>query len=103
MLLIHELLEKYSLKKGPGGFKGPQSELAEVIENVIVLMEPVQQKGETELEFYERIKKRFKYWLGRTRHLNPYDIFAMLSQAKGGKNPQALFNYLLKKSKLCKK
>ena len=51
----------------------------------------------------ERIKKKrsrlMKYWLGRTKHLEPPQIHAMISQAKKGRNPQALFNYLLGTSK----
>ena len=40
---------------------------------------------------------RFKYWLGRTRKITPARIFENMSRSKGSKNPQALFNWFLKK------
>lgn len=45
----------------------------------------------------KRISQRMKYWLGRTRKLNADQLYRMMRQAKEGKNPPALFNYLLKK------
>lgn len=42
--------------------------------------------------------KRFKYWLGRTRKLSASDIYIMMRKANDGKNPPALFNWLLKKN-----
>lgn len=59
------------------------SERANVIEQVIALMG-------------EKDNRRFKYWLGRTRRLSPGDIFGLIKQAGEGKNPPALFNWLLK-------
>lgn len=44
----------------------------------------------------KRINTRMKYWLGRTRKVQPGDLYAMMKAAKEGKNPQALFNHLLK-------
>ena len=44
-------------------------------------------------------EKNFKKWLGLTRHLSPSGIYSLMSQAKEGKKPQALFNYLLKKTR----
>lgn len=42
--------------------------------------------------------KRFKYWLGRTRKRSPGDLYGMMKRAQEGKNPRALFNYLLKQA-----
>lgn len=39
-----------------------------------------------------------KYWLGRTRHLSPNDILDTIRQAKEGREPKKLFNWLLKQS-----
>jgi len=44
-----------------------------------------------------RINKRIKYWLGRTRKVPADEIYNMMRKAKDGKQPQALFNWLLKK------
>lgn len=41
--------------------------------------------------------KRMGYWLGRTKKIDPDRIYQLMRQAKEGKNPQALFNWLLKK------
>ena len=43
-----------------------------------------------------RLNKRIKYWLGRTRKIPAGEIYALMKQAKEGKNPQALFNWLIK-------
>lgn len=47
----------------------------------------------------EVYNRRFRYWLGRTKHLAPNDIRDMVKQARTGKNDQALFEYLLKQTK----
>lgn len=52
---------------------------------------------ETEPEYEARIKRRFKYWLGRTRRLTPPEIYRLVRAAKDGAKPPALFNFLLKK------
>jgi hypothetical protein len=40
---------------------------------------------------------RFGYWLGRTRQIQPDKLHVMMKRCrKDAKNPQALFNYLLK-------
>ena len=44
-------------------------------------------------------KTRIKYWLGRTREYTPGDIHGLIKQAKEGRNPPALFNWLLKNRK----
>jgi len=44
----------------------------------------------------QRLNKRIKYWLGRTRKIPADGIYRLMRQAREGKNPQALFNYLLK-------
>lgn len=41
--------------------------------------------------------KKFAYWCGRLRKLPPQEIFGLISRAKEGRNPKALFNFLLKK------
>lgn len=41
-------------------------------------------------------KKRFAYWCGRLRGINPQLISLMAAKAKDGRNPAALFNWLLK-------
>jgi hypothetical protein len=47
-------------------------------------------------EYTKRQHRRFKYWLGRTRRLAPGAIFGLIKRAREGKNPPALFNWLLK-------
>lgn len=49
--------------------------------------------------FMENNTLRFKYWLGRTRHLKPGEIYDLIKQSEKNETPQRLFNYLLKKSK----
>ena len=41
-------------------------------------------------------KKRFAYWCGRLRGINPQLISLMAAKAKDGRNPAALFNWLLR-------
>ena len=78
--LIKESEELFSKKKGAN------HERAEMIEQLVVFM------GESVSD-----SSRFKYWLGRTRKLKPQEIYALMRKAREGKNPQALFNWLLKK------
>lgn len=52
------------------------------------------------LDLMSEDTKRFRYWLGRTKHLSPNQIYLMLKQAKQGKEtPHILFQWLLKKSR----
>lgn len=44
----------------------------------------------------QRLNKRIKYWLGRTRKIPANQIYDLMKQAKDGKNPRALFNWLIK-------
>lgn len=44
----------------------------------------------------KRLNMRMKYWLGRTRKLEPGQIYALMRKAKEGRNSAALFNWLLK-------
>lgn len=97
MLCISEILKKidptFSKK-----WSGPNSPRAERIEQLLSLMgEDRKLEQESDEQYAQRIGKRFKYWLGRTRKYSPDEIFAMLRQARSGKNPGALFNYLIKK------
>lgn len=46
--------------------------------------------------------RRFKYWLGRTRAMNPERIHALLRDCEGASNPPALFNWYLKNEKSTK-
>lgn len=41
--------------------------------------------------------KRFGYWCGRTKKIEPARIFEMISESKEGRNPQALFQWSLKR------
>lgn len=75
---ISELLASRSTPK-----KGPNSERADVVEQLCAFM------GED--------TKRMKYWLGRTRKLDPQRIYQLMGEAKQGDRPRALFNFLLKK------
>src|SRR4030042_3745468 len=97
MLGITEILKKYDptfQKK----WSGPNSIRAERIEQLLSFMgENRKLEAEKEKEYAERLGRRFKYWLGRTKHLSPGGIFMFMKQAKDGRNPQSLFNYLLKK------
>lgn len=40
--------------------------------------------------------KRFGYWCGRTKKIEPEKLFEMMSESKEGNNPQALFQWKLK-------
>jgi len=97
MKTIQELLqareEKPKSKKG-----GINSKRSYVVGNLIEFMrENLQGRYETPEQLKARLNTRMKYWLGRTRNQTPEDIERMMSQAKTGKNPQKLFNWLLKK------
>lgn len=73
---------------GRSGKKLPNSERAEAVEILLAFM------GEAaDSEAYGR---RFKYWIGRTKHFRPHEIHDLVRLAKDGKNPRAMFNYLLK-------
>lgn len=65
----------------------PNSERAEMIGQLLEFMNE------------EYTQRRFQYWLGRTKHLSPSEIYIMMRQARDGHTPPALFQYLLKKSK----
>lgn len=78
---ISDLLGKYlTPKKG-----APTSEWAAAIEEVLM--------------FLKEDKARFPYWCGRLRHMEPNDILDLIKAAKQGKNPPALFQWLLKEQK----
>ncbi len=52
-------------------------------------------------EQVENNSARYKFWLGRTRHLSVEQIYLMIKEAKRAKEtPHILFQYLLKKSKI---
>lgn len=70
-------------KPGQRKQRGPNSARADAVERLCVFM------GEDP-------NGSMKYWLGRTKNLSPSDIHDMMKQANDGKNPRALFNYLLK-------
>ena len=61
--------------------KGPNHERAAVVEELVAFM------GEQ--------NDRMPYWLGRTRKLSPSRIYQLISKAKEGKKPRALFQHLL--------
>lgn len=63
--------------------KVPNSARAEITEQVCTFMD-----GDN---------KRFKYWLGRTKEYTPSALYDIMKKAKEGKNPQALFNWNIKK------
>jgi hypothetical protein len=107
MKTLREHLGKYSkpIEKTQGGIT---SQRADIVAKLIFFMgEDQTLKEEKELEGRKpgagkeakrkRISMRMKYWLGRTRNLFPGDIYKLMRQAKEGKNPPALFNYLLKR------
>lgn len=97
---------------------GINSRRAELVLEIMNLMHEhtrdalLKNANKRELAEYEQVKdnpddlrawsrkvynRRFKYWLGRTRRLHPENIDILVKQAKGGKNPAALFNHLLSK------
>ena len=83
--------------------RAPGSAKAEQIENLMVFMgeppKPPQAKNASKTAY----GNRFKYWLGRTRHLEPDQIYRMIERAKKfTKNPKALFNKMLGESKIAK-
>jgi hypothetical protein len=41
-------------------------------------------------------KKRFAYWCGRLRGINPQIVSHMAAKAKEGRKPAALFSWLIK-------
>lgn len=86
----------------------PNSPRAEQVARILVLMGEdatlpeeraleLRQAGSGRAAKKQRLSRRFKYWLGRTRRLHPGDIYRLLRCAGEGSNPPALFNYLLRK------
>ncbi len=47
----------------------------------------------------QRVSRRMKYWLGRTRNIPPDRLLQMIGEAKEGNNPMALLNWLIKQDK----
>ena len=81
-----------------GKLSGPNSERADVVVRLISFMgEDRPAPAESEDQTKARIYLRIKYWLGRTRKYTPGEVDGLMKQAKDGKNPPALFNWLLKK------
>jgi len=87
--------------------KAPNSERAEQVEKLLYFMgDAATTEEERTLERNnpgkgkeakrKRVQKRIRYWFGRTRKLQPGDIYRLMEQAKTGKNSPALFNHLLK-------
>ena len=76
--------------------RAPNSELAEVIEALMVFMgepaKPAVAAGASKTPY----GRRFGYWLGKTRRLTPAQIYQLMRRAQDGKNPASLFNFLLK-------
>lgn len=72
----------------------------EKVEVNTLLVEKIRAGNERAIDSIKKKRSRLvKYWLGRTRHLDPEAVYVMISNAKLGKNPQALFNYLLTESR----
>lgn len=102
---IHTLLkQKEELRSVTAG---PNSSRAAIICDLVDFMEKVEvdkiimrAHAAGKVEAIKKIRAKrarlMKYWLGRTKHLEPADIYDMISKAKKGRNPQALFNHLLK-------
>lgn len=96
---VKEILDKTLEDLLKGKRTGPNSERAEAIVYLLTFMgEDREQAGETEEETKKRIYARIKYWLGRTRKYTPGEIRGLIKQAKEGRNPPALFNWILKKN-----
>lgn len=83
---IGELLQKRNLGTAEKKQGGINSARADAVRR---LMEDVMREN-------PRDTKRFKYWLGRTRRIPTQEIHRLIGSAKEGRNPGALFNYLLK-------
>lgn len=83
MKALSELLQNKDIQKTD---KGVNSARGEACENICEFLgqEP---------------KDSFMYWMGVTKRkgMTPSDIHDMIKEAKTGKNPQGLFNYLMKK------
>lgn len=105
MQLISNIIGKIQEElKAKGNIGGPKSQRAETILRLISFMgEDRPKPGEDEDQTKKRIYARIKYWLGRTRKYTPGEIDGKMKQAKDGKNPPALFNWLLKKDNENKK
>ncbi len=106
---IHQLLEQHietiALVGSPNSRRAAAAcALVDFMEKVEVNALLVDQIRARNQDAIDRIKKKrsrlVKYWIGRTNHLEPETIYVMISNAKLGKNPQALFNYLLTKHPL---
>jgi hypothetical protein len=100
------MAEKLKVEEKPkrGGINSPRSEVAGQL--LVFMGEDKTLDEEKKLEAMtpgagkaakkKRLNQRIKYWLGRTKKLEPKAIYGLMSQAKEGKNRAALFNYLLK-------
>lgn len=58
------------------------------------IVNPRQEQIQAVCDFMD--DQRYSYWNGRLRKLSPDNIYLLLKSAKEGKNPRALFNYLLR-------
>jgi len=81
-------IERYTKSK-----KKIDNQRQEAIHNVMELMGEEYKTDTTES------KKRYKYWNGRLRKYSPIQIHGLIKDSKEGKNPPALFNWLLKQDK----
>lgn len=88
-------IEKILKNRGQQKKRGPQSARAEMIDRVMEFMGEGRQLDDDQ-EVTNWRNMRFKFWLGRTRHLSPSDMYGMMREASEGKNPRALFNWLIK-------
>ncbi len=106
MKSIADIMAERSPEEKPkrGGINSPRSQAASQI--LVFMGEDKTLDEEKKLESRtsgagkaakkKRLNQRIKYWLGRTKKLDPKEIYGLMSQAREGKNKQALFNYLLK-------
>ncbi len=67
-----------------------ENERQEAIHAVMAFM------GEPYKKETSKSKVRYKYWNGRLKKYSPKDMHSLIKKAQSGKNPQALFNWLLK-------
>ncbi len=81
-------IEKYTRRE-----KKIDNQRQEAIHSVMDFM------GEPYKENNKISKERYKYWNGRLKKYSPVDIHGLIKEAKVGKNPPALFNWLIKKDK----
>ncbi|MFH1188471.1 MAG: hypothetical protein V1652_01340 [bacterium] len=87
-------IEKKKESPKKGGITSMRSAIVAELVSFMGEDEPLTQDEKEEVTRM-RTSKRIKYWLGRTRHIEPSRIIELMRQTKEARNPRALMNWLI--------